>query len=124
MFEFLKKWWAARKDAVMFEREVRVEDKDGQVTATFPSGESQVVSWSSLEKVEVLTDNSGPWGADVWWLLTDSNGHCSYPQGATGEAELIPKFQKLPGFDDKELIRAMGCTDVAKFECWVRRDAA
>lgn len=124
MFEFIRKWRASREDALMFEREVRVEDKDGQVTATFPGGESQSVSWSRLEKVEVLIDDSGPWGADFWWVLTDANGHCSYPQGAIGEVELIPKLKKLHGFDCDALGRAMRCTDVAKFECWVAPNAA
>lgn len=108
VFEFIRKWRASGEDAPMVEREVRVEDKDGRVTATFPGGESQGVSWSCLRKVEVLTDDSGPWGADFWWVLT-------------GEVALIPKLKRLPGFDGEVLGRAMRCTEVAKFECWVRR---
>ena len=124
MFGFISRWWARRRSSsALFEREVVVVDINDRVTASFPNGDSQSITWSGLKKVEIWTNDSGPWGADVWWVLTDSEGYCSYPQGATGEQELIPKLQELPGFDGEAFIRAMGSTSVAKFECWVRRDA-
>ena len=118
MFKWFRAWKKRRADAVMFERRIVVTDDAGTIRATYPDGTVSAVDWSDLVQIEVRTNDTGPWGADVWWVLKGENGECIYPQGATGEPEMIPKFQKLEGWDDKELIRAMGCTRNKSFLCW------
>ncbi|MBD3668149.1 MAG: hypothetical protein HUJ16_09330 [Kangiella sp.] len=95
-----------------------VIDKDGIITATYPYGTIQTIRWDRIERIEVHTNDSEPWGADIWWVLKAADCTCSYPQGATGEEVLIPKYQSLPGFDNEELIKAMGSTSNREFICW------
>ena len=98
---------------------------ENEVRCQRPSGETESVTWDDLDAVIVETNDTGPWGADVLWLLFGKNGSsgCVIPQGATGEQTLLNKLQSLPGFDNEQLIAAMSCTDNQKFLCW-RRPAA
>ena len=102
----------------MFERQVIVADENGTISATYPDGTIKAVDWTDLEQIEIQTNDSGPWGADVWWVLKGAHSECVYPQGATGDPEMIPKYQQLTGFDDDALIKAMGCTSNRTFVCW------
>ncbi|MBD3654739.1 hypothetical protein [Kangiella sp.] len=121
MFKRIKNWYQQRKKSALFEAEVTVTDKDGTITVAYPDGTIQTILWDKMESIEVHTNDSGPWGADVWWVLRATDCFCSYPQGATGEDALIPKYQALPGFDNEELIKAMGCTSNREFICWHRK---
>ncbi len=47
---------------------------------------------------------------------------CIFPQGATGDSDLLSEMQsKLPGFDNKMLIEAMCSTDNNRFLIWERK---
>ncbi|MDJ0910103.1 MAG: hypothetical protein QNI99_12980 [Woeseiaceae bacterium] len=120
MFKWFREWRKRRADALMPERQVVVTDEDGSITATYPDGTVSTVEWSDLVRIEVRTNDLGPWEIDVWWVLKGERSECIYPNGATGEQEMIKKFEKLDGFDDEELIRAMGCTRNNSFLCWQR----
>lgn len=85
-----------------------------------PEGEAQRLPVADLSGVAVETNDMGPWGADVWWLLF---GHedklvCSFPQGATGERPIIDCLVALPDFDHEAMARAMTSTDNAVFPVW------
>ena len=80
-----------------------------------------MIAWQDVDYVAIETNDSGPWGADVWWLLEGSNNRVSYPQGATGDSEMLEHFPiRFPGFSDATVIQAMGCTSNARFVCWQR----
>jgi hypothetical protein len=66
--------------------------------------------------VYVETNDTGPWGADVWWLLNDQTGETkvAFPQGATGEQAALYRLRLLPGFE----VRGMNLTENARFMCW------
>jgi hypothetical protein len=129
MFKKLANWIAQKRkqraDAVMFEREVVVRFDDERISSTFPDGTVQSIAWHEIDRVAIETNDSGPWDADVWWLLEGSDKRCVYPQGATGDAEALDEYPKrLPDFRDHAVIKAMGCTSNARFICWERRNAA
>lgn len=69
-----------------------------------------------LGAVYVETNDSGPWGADLWWLLNDKSGQTkvAFPQMATGEDAVIARLERLPGFE----IKGMNSTEHARFLCW------
>jgi hypothetical protein len=113
-----ERWIAGRREQVMFERAWIVDTTDSRVTCTTPRGAVERVTWSELLAVEVHTNDSGPGGADVWWVLFDRSGSCAVPQGATGEAALLERLMALPGFDHEQFMGAMCCTDNAVFRCW------
>jgi hypothetical protein len=77
---------------------------------------------SDLTGVIIETNDSGPWGADVWWLLFGPNDRVAvaYPQGATGEDAMLTYLMSLPGFDNEKMTEAMRSTGNAVFAVWRR----
>lgn len=77
---------------------------------------------SDLSGVVIETNDSGPWGADVWWLLfgVDDKVALAYPQGATDEDETLAYLMSLPGFDHEKMVEAMSSTGNAVFPVWRR----
>jgi hypothetical protein len=65
----------------------------------------------------VETNESGPWGADLWWLLNDRRGETkvAFPQMATGEDAVLDRLHRLPEFE----IRGMNSTQNGRFVCWL-----
>jgi hypothetical protein len=96
---------------------------DSDVVCERPDGKVERVKWSDLERVDVLTTSDGPFAPDVFWILNGAEGGCVIPQGATGEAELMDRLQKLPGYDNKAVIEAMGSTSDRIFVCWEKAAA-
>jgi hypothetical protein len=92
-------------------------------SATDHDGKTMFAPRQHLTSVAIATNDSGPWGADVWWLLYGADGQlaCGFPQGATGEKDVLDELMALPGFDQGETIKAMGCTSNATFIVWQRQ---
>ena len=97
-----------------------VTSDDLGVTSTRPDGLVETVPWAELRAVLIETNDRGPWGPDVFWILIGQKGGAVVPMGATGERELLHRLQKLEGFDNEAVIAAMGSTDNARFLCWER----
>jgi hypothetical protein len=94
-----------------------VEDR---IVTTDPAGASRSVALADLRGVMIETNDSGPVGTDLWWLLfgADDQLACAFPQGASGEKEAISRLAALPGFDHEAMIMAMGSTSNAVFQVW------
>ncbi len=73
-----------RNPEARFVLEVTAED---EIVCRAPGRAEQRISISDLGAVYVETNDSGPWGADVWWLLNDRTGatKVAFPQMATCE---------------------------------------
>ena len=128
MIERAKRWWhewtAKAQRPLMPESGVAVRVDDHGLTIASPDGHAQRVTWDELVRLVIETNDSGPWDADVWWILETREGRSAYPQGATGEQEAMTAFkEKLPGFDWEAVIRAQGSTTNAQFVCWEKREA-
>lgn len=95
---------------------------DDSIRTTDEAGVMKAVLKRDLCGVIIETNDSGPWGADVWWLLFGADDHVAlaYPQGAAGEEALIDYLTALPGFDHSAMIEAMGSTENAVFPVWRR----
>ena len=99
----------------------RVHFDDVTIMSTLASGgETETVRWDDLQEVGIVTTDEGPVKEDVFWILLGANGRCAVPGAAEGMKELLDRLQKLPGFDNESVIRAMGSTENAKFVCWKR----
>lgn len=83
-------------------------------------GDIRTLAWANLSAILIETNDSGPWGTDVWWLFCDADDQvaCAYPQGATGEAAALDIFMALEGFDHAQMSAAMGSTANAIFPVW------
>lgn len=88
------------------------------VTVTHPGGDSRSMPWEKIRGLFIETNDSGPFGADVWWIAAGDEGSVSFPLGATGEKEALAYLQTLPGFDNQALIKAMQSSENATFVIW------
>lgn len=89
---------------------------DDEIVCRAPKQAEQRVRMADLGAVYVETHDSGPWGADVWWLLNDRTGKTkvAFPGMATGEDAALERFRLLPRFE----VRGMNSTENARFMCW------
>jgi hypothetical protein len=91
-----------------------------EVRVTHPKRAPEAVAFADLAEVQIVTNEAGPFGTDVWWLLVGrkENTGCSFPSGASGERAVLEMVQGLPGFDNEVFIQAMGSAFHARFTCW------
>ena len=76
---------------------------------------SKSIDLTSLEKVWVATNESGPWGYDVWFVLQSRDIEVEFPLETNGYDEFLARLeQQLPGFQ----VRGMNSATHAWFECW------
>lgn len=78
------------------------------------------VAWRDLVAVEFVTTDEGPFSEDVFLVLHDGGPGFVVPQGAEDFGALLERLQKLPGFENRAVIDAMGSTENARFPCWSR----
>jgi hypothetical protein len=98
---------------------IRVDETG--VRRELPGGKVEQVAWDDLQEVVVLTTSDGPFAEDVFFVLAGRDGTgCVVPQGAPESTQLLERLQRLPGFDNESLIRAMTSTEDNKFVCWRR----
>jgi len=92
----------------------------GEIVHRPPGQEPERVPLSAIRRVLVETNDSGPWGADVCWIVEGQlpRQRCRFPQGATGETAVIRRLSELPGFQ----VRGMNSTENRQFECWPNPD--
>ena len=94
---------------------VEVTSDDAIVCRGNKQGE-QRINLADLAAVYVETNDSGPWGADVWWQLNDNNGQTkvAFPQGSSGEQAVLARLERLSGFE----IKGMNSMVNGRFKCW------
>ena len=77
----------------------------------------------TIDEVVIVTTDDGPFADDVFWVLRCGDREEVIPDGSPASANLLETLQKLPGFDNEAVIKAMMCTDNARFVVW-RRSAS
>lgn len=88
-----------------------------EVRCVGPDGGVQAVRLARLLDVYVETNDSGPGGFDVWFVLRDDlDQQCAFPLGAPGETDVLDRLRQLPGFE----LDGMNSTTNARFLCWRR----
>ena len=65
------------------------------------------------------TNDTGPVGIDVWFILISNSCGVLFPLGATGDKEALNCLENLPGFE----MKGMNCTSNETFTCWERGNA-
>ena len=116
-------WFRPGRTTLHPEAQWKVFLSEDAISSEDQKGNSRKVAKDCLSSIAIETNDSGPWGADVWWLMFDKDGKlaCAFPQGATGEEDAIKYLMGLNGFDHDAMISAMGCTDNKVFPVWKRQ---
>jgi hypothetical protein len=125
VFSRIAKWIGEvrrqRKDAAVYERAVVVRTDEQGISAQYPDGTILSIRWDEVQCVAIETNDSGPWGADVWWLIEGNQSRCAYPGGANGDIDALKSMEsRLTGFNDECVVQAMACTSNRRFVCWQR----
>ena len=98
-------------------------DVDGEtIRLKMPCGENREFRWERLTRVNIETNELGPYLPDVFWILYFGEEKAKIPLGAIGDAELLERMQLLPGFDNSAFTDAMGSTSEAVFEVWKKEE--
>lgn len=113
-------WFKKRSQRLEAEARWDVSIDATRIAVRDASGEVKMVNRAELSGILIETNDSGPWAADVWWLLfgADDRVACAYPQGATGEPAVLDALMTLEGFDHAQMTAAMGSTGNAIFPVW------
>lgn len=101
-------------------RPERIVVTEDSVTRFRTDGDQEVVRWSDLSEVGIVTMDKGPKVEVVFLLLSghDEKTACEVSQGADGADKLLEAIQKLPGIDNEAVVKALGSTSHARFVCW------
>jgi hypothetical protein len=88
------------------------------VTRCLDDGSALTLCWADLVEVALVTVNQGPFAEDLFFMLGDARGNRCLLPGAKAAA-LLPRLQRLPGFDNRQVQRAADCiVDEGQFLCW------
>lgn len=112
-------WFKQRgqQDTVVFD--------DVGVTRRLADGRVETLAWADLQEVGVMTTDEGPWSEDVFFMLAGpGRTGVLVPQGADGSQALVERLLRLPGFNQRLFIEAMGSTSNRRFVCWKRADVS
>jgi hypothetical protein len=77
---------------------------------------------TKLDEVVIVTTSDGPFAEDLFWVLRSGDREEVIPSGYA--TNLLETLQRLPGFDNEAVIRAMGSTSDARFIVWRRSKAS
>lgn len=102
------------------EGEFLVEITPSHLRCTAPDGTLQMLAWSDLNQIDVLSTADGPLSPDTFWLLHGSAAGCVIPWGTRGDQKLLAHLQTLHGFDHHAVINSTGHTEEMITTCWRR----
>ncbi len=96
-----------------------VEVHEGRVLFLAPGQDGGAVDVRELSRVEIVTTDTGPFGPDVFWVLTQPGQPLlTIPSEAAGTGDLFDALSALPGVSWEKVTEAMGSTDNARFLIW------
>jgi hypothetical protein len=102
-------------------QQLRLRVDDTGIECTYPGGATRRAAWPQVTEVRIRTTSEGPVQEDVYWGVHTGTEkpHVVIPNSAIVGSGVHEAFnQRLPGFDNEAVIRAMGCTDDRFFVVW------
>ncbi len=113
-------WFKRRSERLQPEAQWHVAIDDEKILVSDQNGKTKSLTTMDLKGVIIETNDTGPWGVDVWWFLfgADDQLACAFPQGATGEQAMLDYLMALGGFDHAQMVAAMASTQNAVFPVW------
>jgi hypothetical protein len=78
------------------------------------------IRWESVTEIKIITTDAGPYGEDVFFVLTSTDGKgCLVPHAAAVRTKLLEALQvRFPNLDAAAVISAMGSTSNSSFLLW------
>ncbi|MBT6069009.1 hypothetical protein HOG48_04600 [Candidatus Peregrinibacteria bacterium] len=79
------------------------------------------IYWKDVERISIETNDSGPYGTDVYWRVADSENAMMLPGDWPDAGKILDIAGDWPDFDHDAVIAAMTCTKVKSFVCWEKK---
>jgi hypothetical protein len=76
------------------------------------------VEWDKLKKISIVTNDKGPFTADVFLVLLTDTGGCVVPQGNDSYSELYEKVTAFENVNFENVIKAMSSSANSEFVVW------
>jgi hypothetical protein len=98
-----------------------VSFEDGEIVTRDGLGGGRTMKLCDLTRVVVDIGDGYLWNADVFFVLYSRapTAACIFPMEAKGRDNFVAWMTTQPGYNDRELARAMGSTKAARFEVLV-----
>jgi hypothetical protein len=80
--------------------------------------------WQKLQKVSIVTNDKGPFTADVFMVFFSDTGACTVPQGNSEYNDLYTKVTAFKNVNFENIIKAMSSSGNAEFVIWEGKPAA
>ena len=93
-----------------------------ELTIIYKNGKKEKHLFENLQKVTIITTDQGPFEDDVFWLMLFKKNIIMIPQGCPGEDKLLEIMQKLPDFDNEQVVKAMTCSENSSFLVWEKEE--
>lgn len=105
--------------ACAFPRPPRVSSYEGlEIEQAHLRWQGQTLRWSELTRIQIITNNQGPFADDLFWTFEDSSGaSCIIPGQAIG-GTFFDRLEQLPDVDYGQIILAQGSCENATFLVW------
>ena len=108
------------KKVAMAIEKIHVTDNELILEWKYRNKEDNIFLFKDLKKATIITTDEGPFEEDVFWLLLFKI-IIMIPQCA-GTDKLLERLQKLPGFDNENVIKAMTCSKNDSFLVWEKKE--
>ena len=96
-------------------------DKE-KIYVQWPEKEKESIHWPSIKIIAVETTDEGPWLEDIWWHIANEEMTLTYPNQANGADKILNQLQKMPNFNNENLIKAMTYVQNQTFILWDSRE--
>ena len=107
------------KSAAMFIDRISLNNEE--LAITYKNGKTEKHLFEDLKKVTIIITDEGPFKDDVFWLMLFKS-IIMIPQGCPGEDKLLGILQKLPNFDNNQVIKAMSWSENKSFLVWEKSE--
>ena len=88
------------------------------------SGPAMTLDLDALSRIDILTNATGPWADEIYYVLRSADCTLAIPASAAGMEELLKELQALADFDRETVAVAMSTTGDGRFPVWRRREQA
>lgn len=100
---------------------VEVDERQISYFSAFAGG---AVSLEALARITIRTNDTGPWGEDMFWVFEEDGGNSLLiPASATGVDLLFDAFAPLDGVDYDAITKATNTTENGEFAVWSKQRA-
>jgi hypothetical protein len=100
---------------------VEVDERQISYFSAFAGG---AVSIEALARITIRTNDTGPWGEDMFWIFEEDGGNALHiPASATGIERLFDAFAPLKGVDYNAITQASSSAENGEFPIWSKQRA-